>query len=500
MSLIILYILNFITLISNSIFIENYLHIYQLRDYNFTRYFKFFLKKCIIYYIFCMILLIIQLNFKNFLFLLSSNIIILIISSLYHFSFNSAKTPLKFTNKIIRLYTISIILSILLIPIKYYTTLSNVLLLFLPIIANFLNIYDKIKNHNYIKQASNKIKLSKIKIIAITGSNGKTSVKNILFEFLKNNYKVLATPKSYNTPLGISKFINENNVSDFDFIILEYGARRKGDIKKLCRLYGANYGIITLVAPQHLETFHNIENVYKAKSELSDYLNTDLCVYNLDNLYTYRMYLNKPTQKKGVSIYSHSDIYATNIKIRNFKTYFKLNIKNQSFDVYTNLLGRHNVINILLACALAIKLNVEIDSIINAMKNLKFIPHRLELIKTHINILDDSYNCSLASAKESLFVLNELKNKKMVVTPGIIEGGKNEYLINYKLGQMCNTIDYLIIVGNHNKNAILNGARSVNSKTKIILTSTLNEAKKYFKLLNNDDNLLLLNDLPDDYN
>ncbi len=500
MSMIMVYIINLISLFSNSIFIENYLHIYQLRDYNTKRYLKFFSKNRIFYYIFCVILLIIQLFFKNLLILLSINLIMIVISSLYHFSFNSNKTPLKYTKKIVRIYVISVFIMLALSPLKFYPTLSNVLLIFVPIIANFINLYDKIKNFQYIKSASEKVKLSSLKIIAITGSNGKTSVKNILYEFLKIKYKVLVTPKSYNTPLGIAKFINESDLSKYDYLILEYGARHRGDIKKLCKTYGANYGIITLVAPQHLESFHTIENVFRAKSELSEFLKTDLCIYNLDNLYTYRMYCKKATLKIGTSIYSRADIFASNIQIKNLKTYFKLHIKNQIYELHTDLLGRHNVTNILLAFALAYNLNVEVDSLLDCVKNLKFIPHRLELIKNRINILDDSYNCSLASAKESLYVLKQLKNQKMIVTPGIIEGGKNEFNINYKLGQMCSRFDFLIIVGKHNRNAIIKGAKSKNSKCKIILASSLDDASKYFRLLNDDDNLLLLNDLPDDYN
>lgn len=486
-------------LFSNSIFIENYLHIYQLRDYNFKRYFKYFLKKRVFYHIFCVILLLFQIFFKNLLFLLSSNLLMVAISSLYHLSFNSSKTPIKFTKKIKIFYILSVLILLIISPLKYFIVISNVLLLFLPVVADIVDIYDRIKNHHYIKLASEKVKLSKTKIIAITGSNGKTSVKNILHEFLQNKFQVLSTPKSYNTPLGIAKFINDNDISKCQYLILEYGARHIGDIKKLCKLFGADYGIITLVAPQHLESFHNVENVYKAKSELSKYLKTGLCIYNVDNLYTYRMYCEKPTLKISSSIYSNADIYATDIKIKDYKTYFTLHIDNKSYKLKTNLLGRHNISNILLSIALSHKLGIEIDAIIDKIKNLKFIPHRLELIKSHINILDDSYNCSISSATESLFVLNQFVGKKLIVTPGIIEGGKNEYNINYQLGKMCADFDYLIIVGRHNKIAILNGVKSANGRVETIFANNLNDAKKYFKILDNGDNILLLNDLPDDY-
>jgi len=114
--------------------------------------------------------------------------------------------------------------------------------------------------------------------------------------------------------------------------------------------------------------------------------------------------------------------------------------------------------------------------------------------------LDDSYNCSIESARQAINVLNSTLNKKMVVTPGIIEGGKNQLKLNYKLGKLLKNFDYVIIVGDTNKKAILSGIKSHNYKCKIITCKSLDESKQYFKLLDKDDCLLLLNDLPDDYN
>ena len=96
---------------------------------------------------------------------------------------------------------------------------------------------------------------------------------------LLSTYKVQATPMSYNTPLGISKFINEQLNFDTEFLILEYGARRKKDIQKLCKIFGADYGIITTVSPQHLQTFKSVENIFKTKSELANFLRFKTCVF-----------------------------------------------------------------------------------------------------------------------------------------------------------------------------------------------------------------------------
>lgn len=380
----------------------------------------------------------------------------------------------------------------------YLLLLLPILTLISPIIADFCNIYDKIKNKHYILSAQQKLQRSKSKIIAITGSNGKTSVKNILAEMLKLKYTAVATPHSYNTPLGIAKFIN--NLEQMpEILVLEFGARQIGDIKNLCQLFPPDYGIITMVGNQHLQTFKSYKNIMLAKKELSDFLKENLCVFNLDNLGTNAMFRNKVGEKIGVSICkSNSNIYAENAEILDGQTLFNLHINNQKFSCKTHLLGEHNITNILLAFAMAKHLKISDNILIEQITKLFPTAHRLQLIKTHINILDDSYNCSLASAQSSLEVLRQFPGKKMVVTPGIIEGGKQEKHLNISLANLLIENDYVVIVGKHNRSSLLSGLRKMDNK-KILFSPTLDEAKQYFKLLNNNDTLLLLNDLPDDY-
>ena len=123
---------------------------------------------------------------------------------------------------------------------------------------------------SYIKKAKIKLQSLPCKKIAITGSFGKTSTKNILFQILSQKYKVCATPKSYNTPMGICKTILENLTEKDDFFIVEMGARHEGDIAFLCKLVGADYGILTPVGNCHIETFKTLENVEKTKFEICE--------------------------------------------------------------------------------------------------------------------------------------------------------------------------------------------------------------------------------------
>jgi len=494
------YLFNLIIAIFNIFAIKKFLHIYQLKNYNNKRYFKFFKNKKSLFFFLCLIVFIFEIVFKNIYLYIILNVILFIIYCIFLKNLiKSSKTPLIFTGKLSRIYIFSILIILLLSFYKLSFALIVSSCIFIPTFANNINIYDKLKNHHFIQLAKKKLKNSYTQIIAITGSNGKTSVKNILQKILETKFKTQSTPTSYNTPIGIAKFINNNLKKDTEFLILEYGARYKNDIKKLCKLYGADYGIITNLSNQHLETFKNIKNIYKAKNQLPLFLQNKPCVFNIDNLHTKKMFDEKSQNKLSVSIFQPADVYAQDITISNNKTMFKLFIDNKPFKLETSLLGRHNILNICLAVAIANSLRVEKQNIISAVKNLQPIKHRLELIKAHINIIDDSYNCSPSSAKEALWVLKNFKGKKMIATPGIIECGKEKYNINFNLGKQIAFCDFCVIIGEENKHAIADGIKASNLSPTILFSKTLEEAKAYFSKLNPNDTLLLLNDLPDDY-
>lgn len=490
--------INIPLILVNCCLIFKFFHIFQLKDYDFKRYFKHFSKFLYFFEFLNLLIYIFNLIYFNIFIYIILNLIIFCLSIfLFKTLIRTNKTPLHLTAKMKRMILLSTI-TVLVVGIFISPFLISSLLIFLPPSICMINIYDKILNQYYIKKAKKKLATHKAKIIAITGSNGKTSVKNILCEFLSLNYSVQATPSSFNTPLGISKFINNQLKDNTQFLILEYGARRIGDIKKLCNLFGADYGIVTMIGKQHLETFKSLDNIYLAKKELPDFLNDNLCIYNLDNNLSKEMYHQKNGKRIGVSISKNADVFANDIQIKNFKTQFKINNKNQ---VTTSLLGEHNVTNILLAFALSKQLNISEEKMISAIENLKPTPHRLEYINSNFNILDDSYNCSLASAKSALDVLRQTEHKKMIVTPGIVEAGKESYKTNFLLGAMLAEFDYLVIIGEFNKNAILDGIKTQkNSKLLIFESKTLENASNYYKFLKKEDCLLFLNDLPDDYN
>ena len=128
--------------------------------------------------------------------------------------------------------------------------------------------FSSAKNKRYLAAARKKLRAAPCVKVAVTGSCGKTSVKNFLAGILGERYRVFATPASYNTPLGIARAIEGEDLSQYDFFIAEMGARHKGDIAELCELVRPDHCIVTGICPQHLETFGTVEGIVAAKGEI----------------------------------------------------------------------------------------------------------------------------------------------------------------------------------------------------------------------------------------
>ena len=142
----------------------------------------------------------------------------------------------------------------------------------LTVIGNIVNSpIEKANRQYYINDAKKMLKACPdLKVIGITGSYGKTSVKYYLSTVLKAKYNVLMTPESYNTPMGVVKTIREQLRPTHEVFVCEMGARHVGDIKEICDIVFPEYGIITSIGEQHLETFKSIDNIIKTKFELYD--------------------------------------------------------------------------------------------------------------------------------------------------------------------------------------------------------------------------------------
>lgn len=362
---------------------------------------------------------------------------------------------------------------------------------------------------SYIKKAKKRLaKFPNLTKIALTGSYGKTSVKYILNKLLAEKYDVCITPHSFNTPMGITKVVLKYLKKHHNLLIVEMGAKQMGDIRYLCDIVKPHHAVITGVGSQHYETFGSEENIAKTKYELIESLpDGAIAVFNGDSKTCVSLYEKCTLENKlSVSLENGGLIEAKNIELQTSGTSFDLCHDGKTQKCFTALLGRHNVLNILLASAMALKLGVGLEEIAESLKDLESVSHRLEMTTNgNITILDDAYSTNVEGAKCALEVLGLFKDHiKVCVTPGIVEMGAKEFEVNKTFGeQIAKVADYAIIVNKVNQEALTQGLTEAGfDKDKILPAENLELAKKQIKQITNLKEkfvVLFSNDLPDNY-
>lgn len=417
------------------------------------------------------------------------------------------KVKLKYTKRIKRLH-FTVFLLIALFNVYFNLIFAPLLLVMFVLLAFYINLpIEHLINSYYIRKAKKKLNSAPNLIkIAVVGSWGKTSVKQILQHLLKSSFSVLSTPGSYNTPLGISSVINNSLVKDTQILIAEMGAKRRGDIKYLTKMISPDIAIITGVGNQHLETFKSQANIEKAKFEVCENMDSGaLCVFNADNAVSAKYAEKTATRVLRVSLNQKADCYAEILKVSEGGTNFNVHIESKLYNCTTKLLGRHNVLNIMLAAAVAHALGVGFDSIVENIATIPPIKHRLELLDSSngIIVIDDSYNANSEGVKHALDVLQMLKcGKRIVVTPGIVELGDMQFSYNFTYGeQLSQVCDCVILVGTQNKKAISDGLEHGGfPRHRLYEATSLIEASETLKsLIQSGDAVLFANDLPDNF-
>lgn len=353
----------------------------------------------------------------------------------------------------------------------------------------------------YLLRAKAKLNKKKIIKIGITGSFGKTSTKNILTSILEKQYKVCSTPFNYNTEMGITKTVLEI-LDDHDIFIAEMGARKRFDISKVASLVHPNIAIFTSIGNAHLQTFKTVSEIEKTKYELCENLTKDgKAIFNGDSKSTLKLY-RKFKGNKFLTNIDKSFAYAKNVQCNCDGSKFELVLDGKIFNVSTKLLGMCNIDNIVTAAACAYILDVPATDILDAIKMIEPTPHRLQILSKSPIVIDDSYNSNEVGFSQALEVLSKFPGKKIVVTPGIVELGKEQKSVNFKIGcKIADVADFIVIMNETNKNDLYSGAISHNFNSKnIFFANTRKKQEEILKLLVNENSVVLFeNDLPDNY-
>lgn len=320
-----------------------------------------------------------------------------------------------------------------------------------------------------------------LKIIAITASYGKTSIKNYLHQVLQTKFKTYKTPRSVNTIGGILKDVNDDLPLDTEIYIAEAGAREKGDIEEISLFLNPQIAVIGSVGRQHIEYFKTLDNIIYTKMEI---------------LKSNR--LQKGFVHESVPILDYPNIVKfpknLNITMSNLDgIWFDFEINDQVEHFHAPLLGAFNATNLCAVILVSLELGLSLEEIKIALHNLQPVDHRLKLIKANGKIiLDDSFNGNLEGMLEAVKLCETHTNgKKIIVTPGIVESTEEENIIFAKA--VDSIFDLVIITGALNQKVL---SQNINNEKVMMLANKKELESVLANMSKSGDLILFANDAP----
>lgn len=290
-----------------------------------------------------------------------------------------------------------------------------------------------------------------IPVIGITGSNGKTTTKELIASILSTGYTVLKNTGNLNNHIGLPLSLTRINDAD-EIVVLEMGASAPGEIKELCEISIPNYGVLTNISQAHLEGFKDIETIRRTKLEILDYINA--AIVNADD-----PFMMEGIRKSGFKgqvikygIKNSAEIRATDIRLREKGSIFNLHDgENKSIEVCPKISGMFNIYNLLAAASVGYLFNIDLLDVKNAVDSFTGVPMRLEFKQLNgINFISDVYNANPASMDEAIKELVRIKRgRKIAVLGDMLELGSYEEEAHRRLGRLMSglPIDIFIAVG-----------------------------------------------------
>lgn len=336
--------------------------------------------------------------------------------------------------------------------------------------------------------------------IAIVGSYGKTTAKEVLSTILREGKIVAATPGNINTPLGISQFATGLK-GDEDVLIFELGEGKPGDIKELCELTQPTIGVMTGISEAHLESFGTIEEITREIFEIAKYLG-DKPLYKNAECELIRNRINPDDKfaytRMGVSVWkltgAKTDFDGTQIETEN---------GYEKISAHSGLLGYHNVGIVLAATSIANYVGLNSSQIQTGINNIRPFDHRMQ--PRNVNgawIIDDTYNGNSQGVKAGLELLKQLNaTRRIYVTPGLVEQGSMSQVIHEDIGrQIASVADVAVLMRNSVTDDIAKGLQSAGFKGQLKI---IDNPKEFYlnidQFVASGDVVLMQNDWTDNY-
>lgn len=295
-----------------------------------------------------------------------------------------------------------------------------------------------------------------VRVVGITGSNGKTTTKDMVGSVLATRYKVLKTKGNLNNHIGLPLTLLQLE-EDTEAAVVEMGMSGRGEIELLSGIAKPNVAVVTIIGESHLEQLGSRAEIARAKTEILSGLQEDgLFVYNGDSPLIEEVLpdMPKPQRMRTVRFGSgpEFDLSAAAIRLDAEGTHFRLD-DGTAMEFYIPLLGRHNVTNALAAIAVGRELAISDDRIAEGLASLQMTSMRIEVLKatTGLTVLNDAYNASPTSMRAALKLLGELTGygRKFAVLGDMLELGPNEAEFHRDIGDGIGpeTADYVLAYG-----------------------------------------------------
>lgn len=341
------------------------------------------------------------------------------------------------------------------------------------------------------KLAKYKRSLYNIPVIAVTGSVGKTSTKDIIANVLAQKYKVLKTKGNMNNHIGLP--LTLLNLQEHTAVVVEMGMNHLGEISLLTNIAKPTGCVITNIGTSHIGNLGSRENILKAKLEILEGLEDNgFILINNDNDLLNKWAINNNKYKiYTYGIENKSDYMATSINETQDNSIF--NICKTKIKVPVG--GRHFIYNGICAFAIGDILGIQRKKIAEGISNFKLTSKRMEIetIKNGIKVINDSYNASYDSMKAALEVLKKTDSKRKIAVLGdMLELGDYSKELHEKVGEevVKNKIDILITIGEYAKNIAFEAKK--NKMKNIYMYDNIEEGIKFIKDIVTDGDLILL--------
>jgi UDP-N-acetylmuramoyl-tripeptide--D-alanyl-D-alanine ligase len=369
---------------------------------------------------------------------------------------------------------------------------------------------------HFVDEAAARLKRVAPRVVAVTGSYGKTSTKGHIAFLTRPDFTVMATPASFNNRAGLARAVNEQLADGTEVVVAEMGTYGSGEIADLCRWCPPDISMITAIGPVHLERFGSEDRIVEAKSEILEPARE--VVLPIDDPRLAALADRAESQGKRVIRCSTMDRSAE-VCVSIDPVGDRMTVLVHGSVVAEGVALPVGVQPVNLACAIgaALALGVDAGSIGDRLGKLPPVEHRLQSVRSEsgISILDDTYNSNPAGAAAALHALTTVRadgdpgagggnrrRRSVVVTPGMVELGPRQFDENRQFGAaVASVASDLVVVGRTNRGALLEGAGSVaGSGLRIVVLPHREEAVEWVRgQLEPGDVVLYENDLPDHY-